>query len=61
MAAREETFKVEEQAIAAVGALAADLRRSLDKVRSLILCPTTAIPAHPLLPLPVTRYCLVAS
>ena len=33
VAAREETFKVEEQAIAAVGALAADLRRSLDKVR----------------------------
>ena len=38
-AAREETHKVEEEAIAAVGALSADLRRSLDKVRPLLSSP----------------------
>jgi len=43
VAAREETFKVEEQAIAAVGALAADLRRSLDKVTR----PLTTSHCHP--------------
>lgn len=48
MAAREETFKVEEQAIAAVGALAADLRRSLDKVTT----------HHQPLPSPLIHYYL---
>ena len=57
MAAREETFRVEEQAIAAVGALAADLRRSLDKVTFLF-----ANHCHPRVSTTTsakTRYCLV--
>ena len=46
VAAREETFKVEEQAIAAVGALAADLRRSLDKVTHSLRQPLPSTCIH---------------